>query len=169
MIRRPPRSTLFPYTTLFRSGRELVDRKEHVEGADHVVVLGVDRMPPIDHRVGSGALLGEVDKSVRLMTLHDLGDELPIQKVAELDSYGLAANLLPRPYPLLGVGDRREALRPELVVYRPPDEVIYNDDLVTRVGEVERCRPAAVAVAPQNQNLHRLRLLLHTRWSVHRN
>src|SRR5690554_7006091 len=25
MIRRPPRSTLFPYTTLFRSGREAVD------------------------------------------------------------------------------------------------------------------------------------------------
>src|SRR2546427_7966863 len=30
MIRRPPRSTLFPYTTLFRSGR----------GADHVIVTG---------------------------------------------------------------------------------------------------------------------------------
>src|SRR5256886_8014619 len=27
MIRRPPRSTLFPYTTLFRSGREI--RLEH--------------------------------------------------------------------------------------------------------------------------------------------
>src|SRR3989475_10113855 len=26
MIRRPPRSTLFPYTTLFRSERDLVDR-----------------------------------------------------------------------------------------------------------------------------------------------
>src|SRR3712207_7684263 len=26
MIRRPPRSTLFPYTTLFRSGRWFVDR-----------------------------------------------------------------------------------------------------------------------------------------------
>src|SRR4051812_49454877 len=26
MIRRPPRSTLFPYTTLFRSGRRLLDR-----------------------------------------------------------------------------------------------------------------------------------------------
>src|SRR3712207_8694377 len=25
MIRRPPRSTLFPYTTLFRSGLEIVD------------------------------------------------------------------------------------------------------------------------------------------------
>src|SRR2546426_9986401 len=28
MIRRPPRSTLFPYTTLFRSGR-LADREGH--------------------------------------------------------------------------------------------------------------------------------------------
>src|SRR5258705_3293949 len=27
MIRRPPRSTLFPYTTLFRSGAELVVRE----------------------------------------------------------------------------------------------------------------------------------------------
>src|SRR5256885_8265398 len=27
MIRRPPRSTLFPYTTLFRSGRALARRK----------------------------------------------------------------------------------------------------------------------------------------------
>src|SRR2546430_11741048 len=26
MIRRPPRSTLFPYTTLFRSGFEFVDK-----------------------------------------------------------------------------------------------------------------------------------------------
>src|SRR5215203_6506159 len=27
MIRRPPRSTLFPYTTLFRSTRQLADRR----------------------------------------------------------------------------------------------------------------------------------------------
>src|SRR3712207_7579854 len=38
MIRRPPRSTLFPYTTLFRSRPELEDvadlhRLEHVERA----------------------------------------------------------------------------------------------------------------------------------------
>src|SRR5688572_32733634 len=32
MIRRPPRSTLFPYTTLFRSGRG-------------VAVLGIERSP----------------------------------------------------------------------------------------------------------------------------
>src|SRR5256885_12871439 len=32
MIRRPPRSTLFPYTTLFRSGRD--DRSRDREGDD---------------------------------------------------------------------------------------------------------------------------------------
>src|SRR3712207_7221849 len=31
MIRRPPRSTLFPYTTLFRSARERLRRLRHHE------------------------------------------------------------------------------------------------------------------------------------------
>src|SRR2546425_6939201 len=46
MIRRPPRSTLFPYTTLFRSTRTLFDRvwDAHVvrELADGVALLYVD-------------------------------------------------------------------------------------------------------------------------------
>src|SRR3712207_7733425 len=44
MIRRPPRSTLFPYTTLFRSEADRVgDRRRRVARA-HDVVLGlVDR------------------------------------------------------------------------------------------------------------------------------
>src|SRR3989449_10836864 len=44
MIRRPPRSTLFPYTTLFRSLDDVADDLEgvhdvleHVEAGDHVV------------------------------------------------------------------------------------------------------------------------------------
>src|SRR5438874_7047813 len=32
MIRRPPRSTLFPYTTLFRSPTLLCDRRHHLVG-----------------------------------------------------------------------------------------------------------------------------------------
>src|SRR3712207_9102827 len=37
MIRRPPRSTLFPYTTLFRSYGEFIDIKEPTDiGADLV-------------------------------------------------------------------------------------------------------------------------------------
>src|SRR2546425_6581695 len=31
MIRRPPRSTLFPYTTLFRSEAEWIDLLQHVD------------------------------------------------------------------------------------------------------------------------------------------
>src|SRR2546429_1573803 len=37
MIRRPPRSTLFPYTTLFRS--------HDVASADHIVSFGCDLGP----------------------------------------------------------------------------------------------------------------------------
>src|SRR5258706_5129771 len=37
MIRRPPRSTLFPYTTLFRSLRR--------SGRDHLVVSGLQLFP----------------------------------------------------------------------------------------------------------------------------
>src|SRR2546430_12277897 len=37
MIRRPPRSTLFPYTTLFRSAQFVVvkDHKEHAQAQHH--------------------------------------------------------------------------------------------------------------------------------------
>src|SRR5258708_31242532 len=40
MIRRPPRSTLFPYTTLFRSQVELRVRAEHFFQANEVLFLG---------------------------------------------------------------------------------------------------------------------------------
>src|SRR3712207_8569453 len=42
MIRRPPRSTLFPYTTLFRSAED---------GDDHVVGDGVDALGHLDDPV----------------------------------------------------------------------------------------------------------------------
>src|SRR3712207_9558673 len=37
MIRRPPRSTLFPYTTLFRSGRQLQELQCRPDGGDILV------------------------------------------------------------------------------------------------------------------------------------
>src|SRR3712207_6903549 len=47
MIRRPPRSTLFPYTTLFRSVRVTEDRQPGFCRADAVEVLeaAADRVP----------------------------------------------------------------------------------------------------------------------------
>src|SRR3712207_7649371 len=42
MIRRPPRSTLFPYTTLFRSDRDLLDRRLAPEPRRELALGSVD-------------------------------------------------------------------------------------------------------------------------------
>src|SRR5437667_1347700 len=61
MIRRPPRSTLFPYTTLFRSA---------------VVAVGVRRAREDDHEVDGDLALGDAPrarsdrKSTRLNSSH---------------------------------------------------------------------------------------------------
>src|SRR3712207_8577375 len=55
MIRRPPRSTLFPYTTLFRSVDEVTGRVAlgRVVGGDPQV-LGGEGGPPVDGAVRVG-------------------------------------------------------------------------------------------------------------------
>src|SRR3712207_9528492 len=52
MIRRPPRSTLFPYTTLFRSGRldEHGGAQEPRRGPEPDPVLAAAVDPPAAHR-----------------------------------------------------------------------------------------------------------------------
>src|SRR5690606_41928099 len=42
MLRRPPRSTLFPYTTLFRSAGEMQGGAQRDAGRGEVLVVGVD-------------------------------------------------------------------------------------------------------------------------------
>src|SRR5260221_10920029 len=70
MIRRPPRSTLFPYTTLFRSYEEVIPR-----GSDLYVLIDVSRsmlaedVPP--SRLGRAKTDVEIDrKSTRLNSSH---------------------------------------------------------------------------------------------------
>src|SRR3712207_7787758 len=66
MIRRPPRSTLFPYTTLFRSDVEPVPL-ERRRRAGHLGVGDPGAALVADHRVGQG---GEDRKSTRLNSSH---------------------------------------------------------------------------------------------------
>src|SRR3712207_9530822 len=64
MIRRPPRSTLFPYTTLFRSVEGVGPADDGVEG---------DRAfaKPPDHRVAAGLdALGDRDLALAGEKLH---------------------------------------------------------------------------------------------------
>src|SRR2546427_8466720 len=78
MIRRPPRSTLFPYTTLFRSlaGPNAVSRRLSADtghgngraaGADHVHEEGLDHFGAGDLRAGRRP---EDRKSTRLNSSH---------------------------------------------------------------------------------------------------
>src|SRR3712207_8917173 len=80
MIRRPPRSTLFPYTTLFRSevGDALHALTQHVVGhaerLDHRRLPVQDGQEPVvrhdDERVDLVAQRGEDRKSTRLNSSH---------------------------------------------------------------------------------------------------
>src|SRR3712207_8644170 len=60
MIRRPPRSTLFPYTTLFRSGMAQAERLEqppHALGRDQALGAGEGEaggVAPAGHLRGAG-------------------------------------------------------------------------------------------------------------------
>src|SRR2546422_3097652 len=67
MIRRPPRSTLFPYTTLFRSSDS--DRRRRWKRSDR----SHDQHLPIDERPGRTEVrVGELEdrKSTRLNSSH---------------------------------------------------------------------------------------------------
>src|SRR5574340_1850086 len=56
MIRRPPRSTLFPYTTLFRSLLELGELDDLVEAARHLALRQPEHDPVDEHVLAAGNL-----------------------------------------------------------------------------------------------------------------
>src|SRR3712207_7722622 len=79
MIRRPPRSTLFPYTTLFRSAAPLhtdVTRREVEVVVYHdqvLVTVARERRPRVVHerrRLQEGDFFGADRKSTRLNSSH---------------------------------------------------------------------------------------------------
>src|SRR3712207_8421274 len=69
MIRRPPRSTLFPYTTLFRSGvaGDGVLRRDDAD--EQVPRRRGQRGPPAGHRGAGAGAVGD-RKSTRLNSSH---------------------------------------------------------------------------------------------------
>src|SRR2546430_17461491 len=71
MIRRPPRSTLFPYTTLFRSGRK-IPRKlgPRRPGDPAVLVASKEKLKRMLGWEASHSSLEEDRKSTRLNSSH---------------------------------------------------------------------------------------------------
>src|SRR3712207_8514498 len=75
MIRRPPRSTLFPYTTLFRSSTFMPFAPESGRGQASLETVGVaarevDVLAPEFDRLEDAARLAQDRKSTRLNSSH---------------------------------------------------------------------------------------------------
>src|SRR5258708_30080167 len=82
MIRRPPRSTLFPYTTLFRS--EIFERRAHVTVLRSRMVVPTIDVATVEHPIireqmaflrsrGIEIILKDLDrKSTRLNSSHQI-------------------------------------------------------------------------------------------------
>src|SRR2546430_10014511 len=74
MIRRPPRSTLFPYTTLFRSVEEVPDRLDHLVAHPRDRDLAPAPQPEVamfEQERGAVLFRGDGDrKSTRLNSSH---------------------------------------------------------------------------------------------------
>src|SRR3712207_7233528 len=71
MIRRPPRSTLFPYTTLFRSITRYGKWKKYLVAGSILVAVGFGLLATIDHATNMVVLGVFLDrKSTRLNSSH---------------------------------------------------------------------------------------------------
>src|SRR5256885_5428374 len=69
MIRRPPRSTLFPYTTLFRSRDRIAALRQELDRVDRLAV-GDDLEMDMRPRRQAGRSDGADRKSTRLNSSH---------------------------------------------------------------------------------------------------
>src|SRR2546430_13314867 len=80
MIRRPPRSTLFPYTTLFRSALEVVVAVEGPVGSDLVVArsLRIERGRALEH--GADARARSEEHTSELQSQSNLVCRLLLEK-----------------------------------------------------------------------------------------
>ena len=107
-------------------GREFADRKQQVQRADDVVRLGEDGVLPIDHRVGSRALLGEVDDRVRRHLFHDRRQKVIVADVADKRVNVEAGHAAPGADALRQGTDGRQRLRAQLVVPLAAGEIVHD-------------------------------------------
>src|SRR3712207_7638780 len=77
MIRRPPRSTLFPYTTLFRSPREALEERDAQLALEVVHLLRERLLRDVEplRRARVAQLLGDGDEIPEMAELHARSEE----------------------------------------------------------------------------------------------
>ena len=134
--------------------RKLSQRKQHVQCADHVVDLRERCVAAVNHRVGRGALLREMNHGFRLEFLNRSGQKFVVGHVSDEEFDGLAGVRVPGAQPVGERADRSEGLRAELEIPLAAQKVVYDCDRVTLLRQIQSRGPAAIAVSPQHSNLH---------------
>src|SRR5256885_4049730 len=148
MIRRPPRSTLFPYTTLFRSKRYGAVRREPPPDLQR----GVERLSDLD-RVGAKALADFVAQPVHLRVCFGHGHE--DRKSTRLNSSHLVIS-----YAVFCLKKKKQNVLTVVVArVQPPD--VHTDlepparDVAGRDAQAHReARVLAPLLAPRRHNSH---------------
>src|SRR3712207_9397787 len=97
MIRRPPRSTLFPYTTLFRSRPHALAAHYPVDVALVVHVEDVDRERVV-HAERQRGRVHDVQTPLDRLAVGELGDELRAVVLARVRSEEHTSELQSRQY-----------------------------------------------------------------------
>src|ERR1044072_4565638 len=131
-------------------GDMVANREEQIEVADHVAVLGLDRLLPGGHRVGRRSLLPVVD--------NDLGPHLRNNAVAApalLDRPDealdlVAAQLPPGAESLLERAERGQRVAAHALHPAAADEIVDDGYLVTAGREAQGGGPTEVTVAPED-------------------
>src|SRR5437667_3099084 len=93
MIRRPPRSTLFPYTTLFRSGRTA---KVKIKFNPVREVLAGKKVVVVDDSIVRGTTSRSEEHTSELQSHHDLVCRLLLEKKKKTQTHNGTRTDTPR-------------------------------------------------------------------------
>ena len=138
----------------------LGDGVQQVEGAHHVVDLGVDGVLAVDHGVGSGTLLGEVHDRLGLETLERAVHEDGISQIADEGIELETRHFFPHPDTVMKLADGNEAVHPHLVVVLPANEIVDHTHVVSPTRQVQRRRPSQIPVTTEHEDPQPCHLLL---------
>src|SRR2546427_3594160 len=155
MIRRPPRSTLFPYTTLFRSREELGRAARLGELVLEVADL-LERLP-LAHD-----LLGEGDARRREVPLHDRVDQAGREgrvRADRLPAHDHLERRLDPDHARETLGATRTGKEPQLDLWKPAARRLHADSVMAGERDLE----AAAERSAVDGGDDRLRALLDQR------
>ena len=131
---------------------QLTDAVQQVQRADDVVVLGVDGVGAVDHRVRRGTLLGEVHDRVGRELPQRRVHEIGVEQITDVGGEPLSGVLLPRRHPGGQVFDRHQAAHAEFVVVTAPGEVVEHRHVMSAIGQMQCSGPSEVSVTAEHEN-----------------